>query len=75
MYSYEERLRTVKLYIKYDHSFSARASFIIRGNYQSGKVLRRSGGKSPASWQEKSVQVAESLRFMQIFDILYLSHS
>lgn len=46
------------------HSFSARASFIIRENHQNGKLLRRSGGKSPASWQEKSVQMEFSLRFM-----------
>ena len=32
---------------------------------ESGKLLRRSGGKSPASWQEKSVLVAKLIRFMQ----------
>ena len=30
-----------------------------------GTLMRQSGAKTPARWQEKPVQVAESLRFMQ----------
>lgn len=30
-----------------------------------GTLMRQSGAKTPARWQEKPVQVAELLRFMQ----------
>lgn len=60
--------------IESSHGFSARVSFIIRENHQSGKLLRRSGGKSPASWQEKSVSVAKLIRFMHSGNFMRIKH-
>ena len=61
----------LKALLESSHGFSARASFIIRENHQSGKLLRHSGGKSPASWQEKSVSVAKLIRFMHWIPLRY----
>lgn len=55
------------------HGFSARASFIIMENHRSGKVLRHSGGKCPARWQEKSVSVAKLIRFMNVYRSMHKS--
>ncbi len=43
-----------------------RSSVAVHIHYKGfGTLMRQSGAKTPARWQEKPVQVAESLRFMQ----------